>query len=153
MHLNEIINQNRVVFKGNKSDGHYKYVRSVSEMVSTLREYYGVPIILEDVIRGFAEHNVVLVDSLKFEMSVDNLWKYREWDRDPFLSRGGRSPEEYDELKQSIQKDGIKDTLIFQINRLENGNVEAYIGEGNHRIRIAKELGITKVPVRFSYRK
>jgi len=79
--------------------------------------------------------------------SVDDLWPYREytWARED--SR--RSPEEWDELKQSLEDSGWSenDPLLMMVG--ENG--KAKVGEGNHRLAVARGLGLDKVPVRFEF--
>jgi ParB-like chromosome segregation protein Spo0J len=57
------------------------------------------------------------------------------------------SPEKWDNLKKSIEEEGVKETLIFQVGK----NGVAKVAEGNHRLAIAKELGIDKVPVKFLF--
>jgi hypothetical protein len=53
---------------------------------------------------------------------------------------------DYDELKQDISKHGMKSPI--SATRLSNG--ETLLTEGHHRAVIAKELGFSHVPVRFS---
>lgn len=85
--------------------------------------------------------------SMPLLISIDELWPYREYVRT--RDKGNRSPEEWDELKQNMSENGwnAKDPLIMNIG--SDGGVK--IGEGNHRIAIAKELGIKEVPVRFIF--
>jgi hypothetical protein len=60
--------------------------------------------------------------------------QYREYDRPVNES-----------LKADIAAHGIREPLIMNYSKTTG---EGMIGEGNHRLRIAKELGITHVPVR-----
>jgi len=53
--------------------------------------------------------------------------------------------ETIDELKQSIPTEGFKEPLIVEYAA---GDRHAYLGEGNHRLAAAKELGLSHVPVR-----
>lgn len=72
---------------------------------------------------------------------VKTLDKYKEFDRDtPVMGILG-----YNNLKADIKRNGIKEPLII---RYYKGDNTAFLTEGNHRLRIAKELGIKKVPVR-----
>ena len=77
---------------------------------------------------------------------LEEVWPWREyaWER----NEARRSPEEWDELKQEMA-DGWKtnDPAIFIASR----GGESYLGEGNHRIAIARELGIKEIPVRFIF--
>jgi hypothetical protein len=56
--------------------------------------------------------------------------------------------ERYDQLKESIKKNGFKEEypLIIMLRR-ENNEDKLY--EGHHRLNIAIELGLETVPVRF----
>lgn len=81
---------------------------------------------------------------------TDLLWKYREytWTREKSRHSASGNPERWDELKRSMAKNGWSkdDPAIFMIGR-EDGR--AKLGEGNHRLAIARELGIKQIPVRF----
>ena len=56
--------------------------------------------------------------------------------------------ERYDQLKESIKKNGFKEEypLIVMLRREDN---EDKLYEGHHRLNIAIELGLETVPVRF----
>lgn len=77
-------------------------------------------------------------------INIDELQKYAEFDRksSPLLSK-----EKYAALKADIAENGIKEPLILNYGAKDK---IAYIGEGNHRLAIARELGITDIPVRVS---
>lgn len=70
------------------------------------------------------------------------LKKYREYDRvkEPKMSR-----EKYEELKADIIENGIQDISVIQYGTKTD---TAILGEGNHRLAIAEELGIEAIPVR-----
>ena len=60
---------------------------------------------------------------------------------------GINKKEYYDELKADIKKNGIKEPVWITFYR-EKGQVEYILGEGNHRVVIAKELNLnTKIPM------
>lgn len=67
----------------------------------------------------------------------------REFDRAPG-TQYGRGTEEYKKLKASIEAEGIRNPIRLMFNP-ETGR--AYVGEGNTRLAIAKELGLQNVPV------
>lgn len=74
-------------------------------------------------------------------VDVDLLDNYKEFDRRAYPIKG----EHYlDELKAKIKTDGIIYPLALSYG-VEDGRLS--IGEGNHRLAIAKELGIKQVPV------
>jgi hypothetical protein len=72
---------------------------------------------------------------------VEVLKRYREYDRrkDPIDKAG------YKRLKKDIMENGITDISIL-IYGTETET--AMLGEGNHRLAIAEELGIKAIPVR-----
>jgi len=87
------------------------------------------------VLKKFPRHQVgtELVDT-------KTLQQFAEFDRR--LTADGRAT--IDSLKKSIQQKGITDPLILKVHP----NGRAFIGEGNHRLQAAKELGIEQLPVR-----
>ena len=76
-------------------------------------------------------------------MPIDEALRFAEFDRRVTPKFGG-----IDKLKADIAKNGIKEPLILSYG-VDTKN--AIIGEGNHRLIIAKELGIKDVPV-YAYR-
>jgi len=78
--------------------------------------------------------------------SVEELMPYREYDWGPAKHRGSQA--EWDKLMNSIKKGfDPKQPLLVQVGK----NGVAKIGEGNHRLAVANELGIEKVPVYFEF--
>lgn len=136
---------------GIKPDGFRQYIRSKNDLSVEMKERgYRDPV--EAIIKLFAQHNTLVTDDLEFQLPVQSLWGYREYDRTPKNGFTGlRSEDEFNELRDDIKRNGVKSPIVFTIKRLSSGNVEAYIGEGNHRILIAKQLGIKTIPVRFHY--
>jgi hypothetical protein len=63
------------------------------------------------------------------------------------------SSEEFAALKSDIEKNGIKQRGVLDLARQENGDVLAYLGEGNHRMKVAISLGMKKFPVALGYHK
>ena len=60
--------------------------------------------------------------------------------------------EEYDKLKEAINKNGFSpDKPIIIMLRRKNGKDK--ILEGHHRLAIAIDLGLDRVPVKFVYKK
>ena len=78
--------------------------------------------------------------------SVEELMPYREYDWGPAKHRGSQA--EWGKLMNSIKKGfDPRQPLVVQVGK----NGVAKIGEGNHRLAVAKELGIEKVPVYFLF--
>jgi hypothetical protein len=67
---------------------------------------------------------------------TEEVWNLREYTRPV-------NPE----LLAAIKKDGIQSPI--DITLAKKG--KSYVGEGNHRLAVARELGIKKVPVLFSF--
>jgi bisphosphoglycerate-independent phosphoglycerate mutase (AlkP superfamily) len=78
--------------------------------------------------------------------------KYKEynWSSSKFRQQN-YNPGYWDELKEDIKKNGILDPLIIILYEFEPK--KAHLGEGNHRLAIAKELGIKELPVRILFYK
>lgn len=102
---------------------------------------------LEQIISLWQVHGKKLFDEYRQQpiYPIKDLLKYREyiWNSEHFRD----DDKYYNELKESIAKEGIRSPIIFEI-----GKMGARVGEGNHRIAIAQELGIEEVPVRFVFR-
>lgn len=106
-----------------------------------------------DELVTFGKQNIKPSEADKFEFPVEDLWKYREYDR--LGADAWKLPEEVQKLKDSIQKEGIKEPLSLTVGTptrpVTKGQgavpVDAKLDEGNHRLALAKALGIKKVPV------
>ncbi|AEJ94788.1 hypothetical protein SEA_JPICKLES_81 [Mycobacterium phage JPickles] len=74
-------------------------------------------------------------------MPTDLVHHYREYDRDP-------ADPNYQVLKKVIQEHGnqIRQPLVINAD-----DTHGVLTEGNHRAAIARELGITHLPVRVQY--
>ena len=81
--------------------------------------------------------------------SVKELDKYKEynWSHKDFRKKNWE-PKYWNELLQGIKKDGVREPLIITLYKNER---RAKISEGNHRLGVAKELGLKDLPVRFLY--
>jgi len=72
---------------------------------------------------------------------INVLKQYREYDR----QKDPMNREEYEKLKADIMANGIQDIAIVTYGAETD---TAILGEGNHRLAIAEELGIEAIPVR-----
>lgn len=144
-----------IVYFGDKDRPSVEYARSRGDLNKIAKEKMGkFGIDLEDIINLFAQHNVVVVDSMEFEFQTKELKMFREYDRKLINNFTGKlSGEEFMELENDIRKHGIKDPVMLVLDRQPDGNVLVSLGEGNHRLALAQKLGIKKLPVRLSYRK
>lgn len=109
-----------------------------------------------DEIIALGKQNIKPWERNQLELPVEELWKHREYNR--LGEHGYKSPEELNALKESIQKEGIKDPLTLNVatpdRPLISGGtgeeVAAKLGEGNHRLALARKLGLKTVPVRIA---
>jgi hypothetical protein len=147
---------------GKKPEDFATYLRSVNDIVAAVQEKYGdgVKPNLKLVIALFAHHNMVVADNVTVTVSPESLYPYREYDRNVRTEDNGLrwtgklTEEEYNELRDEIKRDGkIKNPVYLTLKRLSDGDLEVYLGEGNHRLRIAQELGLDSMPLKFVYYK
>jgi len=129
-----------------------QYVRSLSALESALKEHK-LSFTIYNIAKLFADHNIALADNTILKLKVDNLWEYREYDRRPGMGQSKGDDNYYDKLKADIEKHGITEPLILNIQRKNDNSVEVFIGEGNHRLVIARELHKQFLDVRIYYRK
>ena len=135
-------------YSGQKPEGFSTYVRSQGE----LKKACGGKVTLDNIIKIFANGNVKVADNFTPMISISELWKVREYDRKMVDGFTGKNTEsEMKKLKADIKKNGIKEHGHVSIDRRKNGDVEVLLGEGNHRLGIAKEVGIKEMPIMFSY--
>jgi hypothetical protein len=102
---------------------------------------------LREVIRRWRQDDEKLYDDeMPLTFSPKELWRYREYTRT--RSTGMRTPEEWDELVDSMRGGWKKDDpLILHVGK--KGGVK--VGEGNHRLAIAMAKGLKRVPVRVLF--
>ena len=112
-------------------------------------EYYQMPskiLRLREVLRRWSKEGRQLRDLGKvYQHPIREVWSVREY---TWSQQGARqSPDEWDALKASMKTKGWdpKYPAIIQVGR--NGVMK--VGEGNHRLAVAAELGMTRVPIRF----
>ncbi len=92
-----------------------------------------------------------------FWYDIDEVLPYREYFWTRRTARGGS--EHWDELKASMREEGWSRSAKFAdegffidpAHIIVGKNACAKVGEGNHRLAIARELGLKKVPVRFHF--
>lgn len=87
---------------------------------------------------------------------VDKLLPHREWQHQPggfSYTMDGDGPyapkhdaESWEANKRSVAEEGVREPLTLKYNPTTHS---AYLGEGNHRLHWARELGHQTVPVRM----
>ena len=117
---------------------------------------------IKEVARRWAEnHEKLYDDRIHGWFPIEEVWPHREytWSRDN--SRSGmvekdgewvsmEGPEKWDYLKQQMKQngwEGMPDVPQMKVGR--DGNIK--LGEGNHRLAIARELGMREVPIQFLF--
>lgn len=124
-----------------------KYIKKlINEYYDATEKKYSI----EDIIKMWVNdsYGKAYDENVHNFYSAAELWPYREysWNKD----KSRRGVVEYEELIQAIKKYGWKkeNPLILLIGK----NGIAKVGEGNHRLAIARDLGLKRIPVRFEFR-
>jgi len=123
----------------------------LSRLRQLIREtYYNIPsgAKIKDVVDKWSSKGDKLYDDdVHAVFPAEEVWPYHEytWSRDS----ARRSPDEWDELYEAMKKGGWsrKKPAVVLVGK----NGKAKVGEGNHRLAMAMELGID-VPVVFEFR-
>jgi hypothetical protein len=100
-------------------------------------------------------------DSMPLMYSVNDLWKHREYSWTRESSRNGLArvkgqtvqlsgPLKWDAIKADLQANGWDSDEPLYLEVGKNGKVK--VGEGNHRLAIAKEINLSKIPVWVQFR-
>lgn len=143
----------RIIIKAKKPEGFVKY-STLKELPGHLKEHFkDSTVSLKSITELFAHHNIALRDSEQLMVPTEQLIHYREFDRKVVDNWTGKmSGEEREELKQNIKEKGFDKTQYLMLTIIrEPDRVEVYLGEGNHRLSIARELNIKKLPLKFHY--
>jgi hypothetical protein len=117
------------------------------------KQYYNIdknsPLPIKNVIDNWMKYKATPADAVTHaKYKAKDLLPYREYYWNESKNRHGK--EEWESLKQSIKAGGWSedDPLILMIDRKDR---RVYVGEGNHRLNIIKEVfgDDYEVPVRF----
>lgn len=118
---------------------------------------------IEEVASRWADNQDKLYDEhIHAWMSLREVWPHREytWTRD--TARSGmvrtedgqwqekRGPQKWDHIKADMERNGWREKeqpAIVYVGK--DGTIK--VAEGNHRLAIAQEIGLRKVPVRFMF--
>lgn len=80
-------------------------------------------------------------------VKIKDILPYKEYERS--REHGRNSPEEWDDLVASMKEKGWNPKSPLHMIIGKQGG--AKVGEGNHRLAIAKQLGIKTIPVQFHF--
>jgi hypothetical protein len=75
---------------------------------------------------------------------TDVVARFSEYDRRPGGKHEIHFPGYWDTLREHIRENGFKSPLYLDVNQDKE---TAHLSEGNHRVQIAQELGLSHVPV------
>lgn len=80
-------------------------------------------------------------------LSPEEVWPFREFTRTKGNNR--HTPEEWEDMKAKMKETGwdTRNPLALMVS--EKG--EATVIDGNHRLSLAKECGLEKIPVKLSF--
>lgn len=134
-------------------DGFSQWLRSKEQVRKALQDQFGKPsITLTRCIQLYTMYNMKIDEPVTLYFPLKDVKKYREYDRDMQNGWTGKLTQaEYDELGADIEKNGIHTPGVLIISVVSGADYAAYLGEGNHRLRIAEELGQELFPLNFSY--
>lgn len=117
---------------------------------------------LEKIMRMWADKGMKAMDRTKKGQeihgwySMRDVWPYREYEWERETSRSGYvsgelldGPEKWDALVDVMASSGWSAKYPIEIIIGRNG--KAKVGEGNHRLAAAREAGIRRVPVVFTF--
>lgn len=127
-----------------------KFVRKGSVPIRAMHDYYAFdeenPLSIEEVTKKWVQDHDKPNNwnGLRVYYPFDEVWKYREYNRD---IQGNLSEEEWADLRDSMKEHGWDKERPLMLLIGKNG--VAKVGEGNHRLIVARELGIDKIPVSF----
>lgn len=79
-----------------------------------------------------------------YDVPVEFIWEYREFDRCDDGQDNIKGNDYISRLADEIKTNGIKEPIILQID-----GGKALVDEGNHRLCIARKLGLETVPVKI----
>lgn len=140
--------------KGKKHENFAQYIRSEIDLQLDLKKAFGTSkVTLERIIKLFTEHNLKIVDGITVHVNPKDVLRFKEYSRhfDDKGWTGKMTKAEYEKLKADIAKNGIREPARLTITHGPHEDYHIMLGEGNHRLRIAAELGMTEFPIRLIY--
>ncbi len=118
--------------------------------LNQLKTYLNREPTINDILFQWVKNNNQLYDENTHGLfQYNDVLRYREYDR---KTNSRNTPEENQQIKLSLQKHGWQQNNpgIITLNKSSN---KAILGEGNHRLMLMNELGLTNslIPIRFLF--
>jgi hypothetical protein len=121
------------------------------DLISALESYLNTNTIsIKNILDLYVNHNVMVSESVIVDINVIEVNEYREYNRDRHIWCSKRTPNQFDELHEDIKQEGIQQPGRIRVNH-SNGAITAILGEGNHRLSIAKKLKLKTMPIVFRF--
>lgn len=140
------------IFTGYYHEGIEEIINNIPRLLIRLQEcVHSNNITLLNIIKLYGEFNIKITEDLILELNVSEIDKVREYNRSRNIYCSKRNPEEFDELYEDIKQKGIQKEGRIRLSRNEKYEVAAILGEGNHRLAVAKLLGISTMPIAIRY--
>jgi len=125
-------------------------IESKYELYNVLKDVYG-NISTDNIIDLYINHDMIVSESIVIDLPINEIFKYREYDRSRSIYCSKRTPLQFDELYEDIKLNGIKQGGRIRVERINSNKVEVILGEGNHRLSIANQLKLNTMPIVFRY--
>ncbi len=129
-----------------------KYVKHKGQLYVAMYDYYKFdaenPPSIEEVTKRWAKDNDKPNNwsGLTIDYPLEEVWQYREYSRSP-MGDSNLTKEEWAALNKSLKEKGWDREQPLMLLVGKNG--VSKVGEGNHRLWVAKQLGLKNIPVRF----
>jgi hypothetical protein len=110
--------------------------------------YYKIPpgMSIREVSKKWMAGEKAYDDSMPVWYAAEEVWPFREYTWSATNARN--SPEEFETIRAKLKAEGWKPEMPAHVALGKDGKIK--VGEGNHRLAIARELGL-KVPVWFHF--
>ncbi len=139
------------IFPGIPHNSSPLIIETVEEINQLINAKYRNNINLVDIIRLYGEHNIKLSEHNIVHLDVKDVDMVKEYNRSKTIYSSKRTPDQYEDLMEDIKTNGINECGRIRLNRNSDNTIGAILGEGNHRLSVAKLLKLSTMPIRIVY--
>lgn len=140
------------LFLKNQNNASVVCIENIQELQQVLLNHYNDDSLsLYNIIDLYIQHDIIVSESVVLNIPTAEVNEFREYDRSRYLYCSKRTPEQYDELYEDIKQNGINNGGRIRIQTVDENTVQVILGEGNHRLSIAKLLGLDHIPIVIRY--